>query len=77
MQKDNQNVFEVRTKAFLKSTSHFLRKSLFLLKSPHTTKLLMFLYLRQLMLSQIALRHALHCPFYSTIGTNTLPMHSC
>ena len=34
-------------------------------------------YLQQLMLSQKALHHALHCPLYSTFGVKTLHIHSC
>ena len=70
-------VFEVRMKAFSQSTSHFLRNSLSFAKSLHTTQLLLFGYLRQLMLSQKALRHALSCPLYSTFGIQMLHMHSC
>ena len=67
------NVFKVQTKPFLKSTSYFLRNSL---KSSCTTQLLTFVYLRQLTLSQKALRHALHHPLYSTLGIETLHIHT-
>ena len=46
-------------------------------KSPHTTQLLTFVYLRQVTLSQKALRHALLCPFYSTLAIKTLHVHGC
>ena len=47
-----RNVFEVRTKAFSKSTSYFFEKlSVFAKSHVATTQLLLFVYLRQLTLS--------------------------
>ena len=60
---------------FQKYPSLFEIQSVFI-KSPRITQLT-FVYLWQLMLSQKALRLALCCPLYGTLGIKTLHMHSC
>ena len=57
---------------FQKYLSLFEKQSVFI-KSPHTTQLT-FVYLRQLTLSQKAIRHPLRCALH---GIKTLHIHSC
>lgn len=57
----NHNIFEWMTRAFMESTSRFLRNSLLSTKTPCTTQPLTSVYLWQLTLSKKALYHALCC----------------
>ena len=64
--------------AFLESSSHFLRSSLFSSTTSSMTKLFASVYLRQLMTSQKASsHHAMHDRFYSTLDIKPLHVHSC
>ena len=70
-----RNIFKGLTRAFLKSTSHFLRSSPFFAKTPRTTQLLASVYLQQLTLSKKL--SVMHCPLCSSLDVKPLHRHSC